>query len=78
MQLLENIRTWKNKILPDWLWDILVGVILGLIGLLTTINLLILAMPFVITVVNQFYNKLFEPKDFALRMILPIILYLLL
>jgi len=23
--LLENIRSWKNRIFPDWFWDLLVG-----------------------------------------------------
>ena len=81
MKILENIRTWKNKVFPDWLWDILVGGLLGclgLFGLLIQANWLVLAIPFIVTVINQFYNRLFELKDGLLRMIIPTILYILL
>lgn len=77
MKILEQIRTWKNKIFPDWIWSIFVGEVLGLIGVITQVTLLVLVIPFIITVINQFYNKLFKPKDFILRMIVPIILYLI-
>jgi len=77
MKILELIRTLKNKLLPDWLWDILIGLLLGLIGLLTQEEILVLVIPIVITIINQFYNKLFEPKDFLLRMIIPIIIYII-
>jgi hypothetical protein len=73
---LALIRNWKNKIFKDWQWDLLVGLALALIGLLTNITSLILVIPFAFTVVNQFYNKLFEPKDFALRMVFPLIIFI--
>jgi uncharacterized membrane protein AbrB (regulator of aidB expression) len=72
---LAFIRAWKNRTFSDWLFDLLVGLVLGLIGLLTNIPYLILAIPFAVTVVNQFYNKLFEPKDFALRMAFPMVIW---
>jgi len=74
---LAFIRAWKNRTFPDWIWDLLVGLVLGLIGLLTNVDWLILAIPFALTVVNQFYNKLFEPKDFALRMVFPIVIWMI-
>jgi hypothetical protein len=81
MKALENLRAWKNRIFPDWLWDILVGAgcgIVGLLGLLIHVSWLVLVVPFVVTVWNQFKNKIFEPIDFVLRMLIPIILYLIL
>lgn len=75
MELLENIRAWKNKHFHDWLWDLLVGGFLAIASLIVGINVLIL--PFLATTVNQFYNKLFEPKDFALRMAIPIIIFII-
>jgi hypothetical protein len=80
-KLLSKIRAWKNRIFPDWLWDVLVGAgcgIVGLSGLLIHVNWLVLVVPFVVTVVNQAYNKVFEWKDFVLRMIVPVILFLIL
>jgi hypothetical protein len=74
---LALIRNWKNKIFKDWQWDLLVGLVLALIGLLTNITSLILVIPFALTVVNQLYNKLFEPKDFALRMVFPMVIWVL-
>ena len=74
---LAFIRAWKNRTFPDWLFDLLVGLALGLIGLLTNFTPLILAIPFALTVVNQFYNKLFEPKDFALRMVFPCVIWVI-
>jgi hypothetical protein len=81
MKALENLRAWKNRIFPDWLWDILVGAgcgIVGLLGLLINVSWLVLVVPFVVTVWNQIFNKVFEPKDAALRMIVPVILFLIL
>ena len=81
MKALENLRTWKNRIFPDWLWDVLVGAgcgIIGLLGLLIQVSWLVLVVPFAFTVVNQLYNKVFEPKDAALRMIVPVILFMIL
>ena len=75
MKLLENIRTWKNKTFTDWQWDLLVGGVLAILSLFAGINVLI--VPFIITVINQFYNRLFEPKDFALRMTIPIIIFVI-
>ena len=74
---LAFIRAWKLRTFPDWIWDLLIGLALGLIGLLTNITYLILAIPFALTVVNQFYNKLFELKDFALRMVFPCVIWVL-
>ena len=76
-QLLSNIRTWKNRIFPDWQWDLLVGAACGAIGLLTSVNWLVLLVPAVVTVCNQLYNRVFEPVDAALRMVVPIIMYLI-
>jgi hypothetical protein len=81
MKALEKLRAWKNRIFPDWLWDILVGAgcgIVGLLGLLINVSWLVLVVPFVVTVWNQIFNKVFEPKDAALRMIVPVILFLIL
>jgi len=81
MKLLENLRAWKNRIFPDWLWDILVGAacgVVGLLGLIIHVSWLVLVVPFVVTVVNQLYNKVFEPKDFVFRMIVPVILFMIL
>jgi len=74
---LAFIRAWKLRTFPDWFWDLLVGLVLGLIGLLTNFTPLILVIPFALTVVNQFYNKLFEPKDFGLRMVFPLAIWML-
>ena len=71
MKLLTKIRAWKNKHFPDWFWDLLVGGLLSIASLIVGINVLII--PFFVTIVNQFYNKLFEQKDFALRMAIPIL-----
>jgi len=81
MKALENIRAWKNRTFPDWLWDILVGAgcaIGTLLLLLIPIEYLVLIIPAGITAINQVYNKVFEPKDFVLRMIVPVILFLIL
>ena len=75
MKLLEQIRQWKLKTFPDWQWDILVGGGLALVALLIQVDGLVLVLPAAVTVVNQVYNRLFEPKDFGLRMIIPIIIY---
>lgn len=75
MKLLEQIRAWKNKHFQDWLWDLLVGGLLAIASLIVGINVMII--PFLVTLVNQFYNKLFEPKDFALRMAIPIIIFII-
>jgi hypothetical protein len=72
---IEKIREWKNKVFKDWLWDLLIGCVLSLPVLLIDINILII--PFVVTITNQVYNKLFEPKDFALRMAIPIIIQII-
>jgi hypothetical protein len=80
-KLLSKIRAWKNRIFPDWLWDILVGAGCGIgtvLLLLIPVQYLVLIIPAGITAINQFYNKVFEPKDFVLRMLIPIILYLIL
>jgi hypothetical protein len=74
---LAFIRAWKLRTFPDWLWDLLVGLVLGLVGLITNITPLILAIPFAVTVVNQFYNRLFELKDFALRMVFPCVIWVI-
>lgn len=75
MKLLEQIREWKNKTLTDWQWDLLVGGVLAILSVFAGINVLI--VPFIITLVNQFYNKLFEPLDFILRMTIPIIIFVI-
>jgi hypothetical protein len=80
MKALENLRAWKNRIFPDWLWDMLVGAgcgIVGLLGLFIHVSWLVLVVPFVVTVVNQLYNKVFEPKDAVRRMIVPVIMFLI-
>jgi hypothetical protein len=79
-KLLSKIRDWKNRIFPDWLWDILVGAgcgIVGLLGLIINVSWLVLVVPIVVTVVNQAYNKVFEPKDAVRRMGVPVIIYFL-
>lgn len=79
--ILEKIRIWKNSVFPDWVWDVLVGgglAEVGLLGLIINTDCLILAIPFIVTIINQIYNKIFEPKDFILRMAIPIILYVIL
>lgn len=81
MKLLENIRTWKNKHFTDWFWDLLVGLVCAVIGISFMFiqkEWFILIIPFVITVANQVYNKLFEPKDFMLRMAIPILIFIIL
>ena len=75
MQLLENIRAWKNKVFKDWIFDLLIGLICCIPCLFWDINVLLI--PFIVTVINQFINKLFETKDFALRMTIPIVIYLI-
>ena len=76
-QLLSNLRIWKNRLFPDWLWDLLVGAACVAIGLLTTVDWLVLVVPFVVTAINQLYNRIFEPKDAVLRMAVPVIMYLI-
>ena len=76
-QLLSNIRIWKNRTFPDWLWDLLVGAACGAIGALTTVDWLVLVVPAVVTTWNQFLNRIFEPKDAVLRMVVPVIMYLI-
>ena len=76
--MLEKIRAWKLKTFPDWQWDMLVGGGLALVALLIQVDWLVLVLPAAVTIINQFYNRLFEPKDFALRMIIPIIIYYIL
>jgi len=73
--MLEKIRAWKLKHFADWQWDILVGGGLALVAILIQVDWLVLVLPAAVTIVNQFYNRLFEPKDFGLRMIIPIIIY---
>ena len=75
MKILENIRNWKNKHFTDWQWDLLVGGFLAILSVFLGIN--VLTIPFIVTAINQFYNKLFEPKDFALRMAIPIIIFVI-
>ena len=81
MKLLTNIRAWKNKHFQDWLLDLLVGAccgVIGLLGLFFNANWLVLVVPFLFTVWNQLViNRLFEPKDFALRMAIPIIIFVI-
>ena len=76
MKLLEQIRAWKNKTFTDWQWDLLVGGFLAILSAFASINVLL--VPFIVTAINQLYNKLFEPTDFILRMTIPIILYFIL
>lgn len=86
-QLLTNIRAWKNRTFPDWLWDVLVGAACTLLGSAVWAfvawlgyrhgSIMLLAVPFSITVINQYFiNKLFEPKDFALRLAVPVVVYI--
>lgn len=76
--LFSSIRAWKNRVFPDWLWDLLVGAGCGAIGLLTTVDLLVLIVPFVVTLYNQLViNQLFEPKDAVLRMVVPVVMYMI-
>ena len=85
---LSKIRNWKNKHFPDWFWDLLVGAFLaafafGVWALILLLkvpfdcSLLVLAIPFSFTVWNQFLNRIFEPKDFLLRMVVPGIVYII-
>ena len=75
MKLLENIRSWKNRTFTDWQWDLLVGGFLAILSVFLGINVLLI--PFIVTVLNQFYNKLFEPLDALLRMTIPILIFLI-
>ena len=88
MQILSSLRAWKNRTFPDWLWDLLVGAFLAtlafgvwalimLLKLPFDCSLLVLAIPFSFTVWNQFLNRIFEPKDFLLRMVVPGIVYII-
>jgi hypothetical protein len=81
MKLLTKIRAWKNRIFPDWLWDILVGAfcaVIGLLGLFIQINWLVVVVPFVVTAWNQLViNRVFEPKDAVLRMVVPGVMYII-
>lgn len=78
---LKNIRAWKNRIFPDWLWDILVGAfcaVIGLLGLFIHINWLVVVVPIGFTLYNQLViNRLFEPKDAVLRMVVPVVMYII-
>ena len=85
---LNDIRSWKNKHFPDWLWDVIVGAALTLLALIAwavvvwlgvpfDCNLLVLAIPFSFTVWNQFLNRIFELKDAVLRMVVPVVVYLI-
>ena len=78
MKLLEKIRAWKLKHFADWQWDILVGGGLVLVALLIQVDWLVLVLPATVTIINQIYNRIFEPRDFGLRMIIPIIIYYIL
>lgn len=75
MKLLEHIRTWKNKTFTDWQWDLLVGGVLAILSVFLGVNVLLI--PFIVTAINQLYNKLFEPLDFILRMTIPIIIFVI-
>ena len=75
MKLLENIRSWKNRNFTDWQFDVLVGGCLAIFSVFLGINVLLI--PFIVTVWNQLYNKLFEPLDFTLRMTIPIIIFVI-
>ena len=90
--MLQKIKDWKNRTFLDWQWDVLVGgfccivsviimvvadMILLRFGYDFNLSWLILLFPFIVTVVNQAYNKLFEPKDFLLRMAIPIIIFII-
>lgn len=81
MKWLSKIRTWKNKHFPDWLWDLLVGAVcgvIGLLGLLIHANWLVVVVPFVVAAWNQLViNRLFEPKDAVLRMAVPVVMYII-
>lgn len=85
---LSKMRDWKNRNFKDWLWDLLVGAFLAAVAvgvlyftLLLKVpfdcSLVVLAIPFSFTVWNQFLNKIFEPKDFLLRMAVPGIVYII-
>ena len=73
--MLSKIRAWKLKLFKDWQWDLLVGGALGLTALSFNQDWLILALPLLFTIWNQMYNRLFEPKDFLLRMTIPSAIY---
>jgi len=75
MKLLEQIRSWKNRTFTDWQWDLLVGGALAILSVFASINVLLI--PFIVTVLNQLYNKLFEPLDFILRMTIPITIFII-
>lgn len=74
-KILENIRSWKNRTFTDWQWDLLVGACLAIISVFLGINVLLI--PFIVTAINQLYNKLFEPLDFILRMTVPILIFVI-
>ena len=77
MKLLEKIRAWKLKTFADWQWDILVGGGLALVALLIQVDWLVLVLPAAVTIINQIYNRIFEPRDFGLRMVVPVVIFLI-
>jgi len=54
-----------------------IGAGLALVALLIQVDWLVLVLPAAVTIINQFYNRLFEPKDFGLRMAIPIVIFLI-
>ena len=75
-EIIGRIRSWKLRVFKDWQWDLAVGGLLSLIALPINEPWLVLALPFTFTTWNQIYNKLFEPKDFLLRMAIPALIFM--
>lgn len=85
--LINKVRSLKQKLSHDNLFDIALGAILALIGLYLYLNiadmdkLIIIALPLLVSWVNELVNKLQGAKfgwiDLVFRCLIGIILYLI-
>lgn len=85
--LINKVRSLKQKLSHDNLFDIAFGTILALIGLYTYLNVadmdkaVIIVLPFLISWINELVNKFQGAKfgwiDLLCRCIIGIILYLI-
>ena len=71
--MLQNLRDWKNRTFLDWQWDVLVGGACGLLGLLFGNPILGLIFALGTNALSWYLNRIFELKDFLLRLLIPLI-----
>ena len=87
MGLFSKIRTWKNRTFLDWQWDLLIGgacvisaYIIGFVLSLFDIYIVLdnigktsLIFALITNLLSWYLNRIFELKDFLLRLIIPLI-----